>query len=69
LPIFDNDNIYILELMEALETECGILKEAGMDAETQEIKLSDKNATVISDMLETIYDPMDIQYRKTIGNN
>ena len=69
MPIFNNDNIYILELMEALETECGILKEAGMDAETQEIKLSDKNATVISDMLETIYDPMDIQYRKTIGNN
>jgi len=66
LPIFDNDNIYILELMEALRTEYEIWKEAGLEVEKQEITLSDTTVTIISDMLDAIYDPTDLRYRKSI---
>jgi hypothetical protein len=55
--------------MEALRTECAIWKEAGLDVEMREITLSDTTVTVISDMLEAIYDPTDLRYRKSIEEN
>lgn len=69
LLIFDDDNTYILELMKALETEYEIWNQAGLAVETREIVLSDKKAIVISDMLDAIFDPMDIRYRKNFEEN
>ena len=62
--VFDNDNICLPELLEALSVECVIWTEAGLSPETQEITLSDKKATVISDMIDFIYNPMGMRYRK-----
>jgi hypothetical protein len=69
LLIFDDDNTHILELMEALETECEIWNQAGLTVETREIVLSDEKATVISCMLDAIYDPTDLRYRKNFEEN
>ena len=64
LTVFDNDNIYLLKLMESLNTECSIWKEARLCPKTQEITLSEEKATVISDMIDFIYNPVDMRYRK-----
>jgi len=66
--VFDNDNIYLPELLESLSNECAIWTEAGLCPETQEIKLSDKKATVISDMIDFIYNPMGMRYRKVASD-
>jgi hypothetical protein len=55
--------------MEALETECEIWNQAGLTVETREIVLSDEKATVISCMLDAIYDPTDLRYRKNFEEN
>jgi len=68
LLIFDDDNNHISEFVEALETECEIWNQAGLTVEKREIVLSDEKATVISDMLDAIYDPTAMRWQNFEDN-